>query len=377
MSLSVFPVLPGLTFTSLKTPKFDTLVMASPNSYEVRIQQTINPVWSFTLIFDFLHDFFWGGQFSVVSELRTLMGFFNQMGGKAQSFLYMDPDDNSVGPALSQAVWQANASYPVGYGILDAANHWQKVTTAGISGTTIPTFNDSGGTTPSGSVVFTDQGAYSSSGFPNTYLAGLSLVTDGLGNWFSPIQRTLDGIFYEDVTDLNGAIAVYVNGVLQTLGTDYTVGGPGLATPTQSYMGLYVAWPVSGLPGWVASHTYATNAEILDGNGHIQKATTGGTSGTTLPAFSLTGGTVNDNTVVWTDQGYNPSPTGPVTAQFNFYFRVRFNMDSVDFEKFLGTGSATAFPPAGQGGGVFTIGGSESQQGTGNLILCTARPTPL
>ena len=89
-----------------------------------------------------------------------------------------------------------------------------------------------------------------------------------------PIQRTLDGVFYEDITDLNGAITVYDNGVLRKPlpSIDYTVNGPGLALPTASYMGLYLKW-VS-------------------------------------------------------------EPTGPVTVQFHFYFRVRFQSDSQDFEKF-------------------------------------------
>lgn len=377
MSLSVFPVLPGLTYTVLKTPSFNTLVQSAPNDYEVRIQQTINPIWSFTLIYDFLHDFFWG-TWTTVSELRTLMGFFNQMGGNAGSFLLTDPDDYSVGPALSTIAWVANNIYPLGYGILDSANHWQKVTTAGTSGGTIPTFNHSGSTTTDGGVTWTDQGVYSG-GFPNTFLAGLSLVTDGLGNWFSPIQRTLNGVFYEDITDLNGSIAVYLNGALQNPGSpdfSYTIAGPGLATPTQSYMGMYIAWPTN-FTTWIASHAYATNAEIIDAAGHIQKATTGGTSGTTIPAFSDSGSTTTDNTVTWTDQGYNPSPSGPVTVQFDFYFRVRFDSDSQDFEKFCGTGSQAAAVIEGQGGGLWTIGGSEAQNGSGTLKLTTARPVPL
>lgn len=316
MSLPIFPTLPGLTFTVVKTPEFDTLVMTSPNHYEVRIQQMINPIWSWTLIYDFLHDFFWGS-FTTVSELRTMMGFFSQVGGKAGSFLFTDPDDYNVGPAL-------------------------------VSGT------------------------------PNTPLAQLSLVTDGIGNWYSPIQRTLNGVFYEDVTDLNGAIAVYLNGTLKTITTDYTVGGPGLALPTASYMGLYIAW-VTGFAPWVAAHSYALNAEILDPAGHIQKATTAGTSGATIPTFNDGGGTTPDGTgtLVWTDQGYNPGPTGPVTAEFNFYFRVRFDTDSQDFEKWANTGSAMAATIAGQGGGIYTIGGSEGQNGSGMLKLTTARPAPL
>jgi hypothetical protein len=317
MTLPVYPTLPGLTFTVLKTPEFDTLVMKAPNSYEVRIAQSINPVWKYTLLYDFLHDFPWG-TFTTASELRTLMGFFTWQSGMAGSFLFTDPDDSYVGTALLTTAWTRLTYKQLGQGILDVSGHWQKVTTGpGTTGSTLPTFSTSGGTTSDGSVVWTDQGHYAG-GFPNTPFAQLSLVNDGAGNYYSPIQRTLDGNFFEDVTDLNGSIVVYANGTLATVGSSagqYEVMGPGLALPTASYMGMYLKW------------------------------------------------------------GAGTPPTAPITAQFNFYFRVRFESDSQDFEKFLGLGSSVV--AAGQGGGFWTIGGSEAQNGTGTLKLCTARPTPL
>jgi hypothetical protein len=377
--LPVYPVLPGLTYTVLKTPGFDTLVQSAPNKYEVRIQQTTNPVWTYTLIYDFLHDSFWGPA-TFVSELRQLMGFFTQMGGKAKPFLLTDPDDNSVGPATLMTGWAATTFYPLGCGILDSAGHWQKITTPGTSGGTIPTFNHSGSTTSDGTAVWQDEGAgYGSSGIPNTFLAGLSLVNDGVGNYYSPIQRTLNGFFYEDITDLNGAIAVYNNATLATAGSgagQYTVLGPGLALPTASYMGMYLKWN-TGLSAWQATHSYATNTEILDPAGHIQKATTGGTSGATIPTFNDSAGTTTDGSVTWTDQGYNPGPTGNISAAFNFYFRVRFDKDEQDFEKWSGNNNTAGLPPSGQGGGLWTIGGSEAQNGAGTLILTTARPVSL
>jgi hypothetical protein len=315
VSLPVFPTLPGLTFTVVKSPEFNTLDQKSPNGYEVRISQTLNPMWHFTLVYEFLHDFPWGN-YPSISELRTLMGFFNAQSGMGASFLFTDPDDSYVGPALSTAQWQANTYQQLNTGILDSANHWQQVTTAGMSGATVPTWNHAGGTTTDSGAVWTDKGLYSASGFPNAPFAQLQLVNDGAGNYYSPIQRTLDGNFYEDVTDLNGGIAVYANGVLATQGSlsgQYLVQGPGLAISGSSYMGLYLKW-----------------------------------TGT---------------------------PTPPITAQFNYYFRVRFESDSLDFEKFMGVGSAAV--QAGQGGGYWTIGGSESMNGSGYLKLCTARPNPL
>jgi hypothetical protein len=319
MSLSVFPSLPGLTYTSMKTPKFNTLVQSGANEYEVRLPQYTNPVWTWTLIFDFLHDFFWGS-FETVSELRTLMGFVNDNYGKASSFLYTDPDDNSVGPAL------------VG-------------------------------------------------GLPNVPLAQLALVSDGVGNYYSPVQRTLDGTSFEDITDLNGAIAVYLDGTLAAAGSgvnQYTLEGPGLAIPGHSWMGMVLKWG-PGAPAWAAGHAYLMNDVILDPAGHIQKVTTAGTSGSTAPVFNDAGGSTPDGTgtLVWIDENYYSGPPAPVTAQFRFYFRVRFESDSQDFEKFLGAGSSAGAPPAGQGGGYWTIGGENSQNGSGTLVLRTARPVPL
>ena len=319
MTLPVFPSLPGLTYTTLKTPKFSTLDEEGSNGYEVRLPQYTNPIWSWTLIFDFLHDFFWGS-FTAISELRTLMGFFTDQYGKASAFLYTDPDDNYVGPALVSAA-------------------------------------------------------------PNTPLAQLALVSDGAGNYYSPVQRTLDGVGYEDITDLNGSIAVYLDGTLATAGAganEYTLVGPGLAIPGYSWLGMVLQWG-PGAPSWQASHAYALDAEIIDPAGHIQKATTAGTSGTDIPDFNDEGSTTPDGmgTLVWTDQGYYAGPAAPVTAQFHFYFRARFEADSQDFEKFAGIGSSAGQPPSGQGGGYWTVGGSESQNGTGTLVLRTARPVPL
>ena len=255
MSLPVFPSLPGLTYTTIKTPKFSSLVAPAPNGYESRVAQYQNPIWQWQLVFEFMHDFFWGS-FTSVSELRTLMGFFNAQSGQAASFLYTDPDDNYVGPALVSAA-------------------------------------------------------------SNVPLAQLQVVNDGAGNYYSPIQRTLDGVFYEDITDLNGAITVYANGSLASVGTgsgQYEVMGPGLAIPGYSFTGMYLKW--------------------------------------------------------------GSSPATPVTSQFNFYFRVRFSDDNQDFEKFASQGAAAGLPPAGQGGGWWTVGGGNSQNGASVLNLRTARPNP-
>jgi hypothetical protein len=301
MTLPVFPSgIRGLTWPVLKSSEFNTLVQEAANKMDTRIAQTYNPFWHWELVFDVLLDN--PAQLTsgfTYTDYRTLQGFFLSLQGSFGDFLLDDPSDDYVGPALS-------------------------------------------------------------SGSPNTQ-AELQLVSDGAGNYYSPVQRNFGGQFYEDVTDLNGSITVYADGTLQSQGPNYSVQGPGFALAGKSYMGLVLQW--ASPAAWQASHAYALNAIIMDPAGHLQKCTTAGTSGATIPTFNDSGSTTNDNTVIWTDQGYNPGPASPVTAQFNFYFRCRFEEDTQDFEQFLNQ--------------MWTIGGSESKNGSGYLKICSSRPAQI
>lgn len=206
MSLPLFPTLAGITFPSLKRSEFNTIIQNSPNMMDTRVSQTRNPFWHWETVIDFIDD----TPALTPTEAQVLRGFQLQLGGTAGDFLYTDPTDNSVGPAV-------------------------------ISGT------------------------------PNAQ-AQLQVITDGAGNYFSPIQRNIGG-FLEDIPDLNGAIAVYANGALKTGGgVDYTLLGPGLSVSGAAFMGMYLAWTAA--------------------------------------------------------------PAAPVTAQFSFYFRCRLEDDSMDFEQF-------------------------------------------
>jgi Conserved hypothetical protein 2217 (DUF2460) len=177
---------------------------------------------------------------ATLSEYRQLQGFLLALNGQAGDFCFSDPTDNAVGPAL------------IG-------------------------------------------------GVPNT-AAQLQVVNDGAGHYFSPVQRSFGGQFLEDITDLNGAIAVYDNGVLQTqvssapAAGQFVLAGPGLAVSGDSFMGMYLQW--------------------------------------------------------------GAAPTGPVTAQFNFYFRCRMEEDTQQFEQFLSS--------------MWTMGGSEGKT-SGSLKFMSSR----
>jgi hypothetical protein len=149
-------------------------------------------------------------------------------------------------------------------------------------------------------------------GVPNTY-AELQLVNDGAGTYFAPIQIHVGGQsgtdqtygFFWDVTDLqpsggadHSALSVYANGSLLTYGTDFVLAGPGLAVPGASFQGLYLA--------------------------------------------------------------FTSMPTAPITITCNFYWRVIFETDQIDFEQFLAL--------------MYTIGGSGAKNGSGQVKFVTAWP---
>lgn len=468
MTLAVFPSqIRGLGFNVLKSPAFKTLVQSAPNEYETRIPQTTNPVWTFQLVYNYLKDFPLDLlEDAITTDFRMMMDFFLSNQGERASFLFTDPDDNYVGPAV---------------------------------------LNDE----------------------PNAPLAQLQVVTDGAGNYYSPLQRTFGGTFYEDITDLNtsddggSTLAIYADGVLMTGGgVDYTLStSPGLALPTASYMGLYIKWTGTNAPSaptlskvagslpagtYFAKTTYVTsggsgettasaesslaigvgtpsaptlssssggslgirteyykityvnsfgetvgsaeaNLALTDGelanlaspaaagdatSWNVYGSTSEGTetlqngspiaigtpwveptSGLTTGGASVPGSTtalgdlvidspvsgrnisgwnayVSNSSGAEEKQNSSPiaistnltvssvatgavppavdssaSPSAPVTAQFNFYFRVRWGTDSQDFEKFMND--------------LWCIGGDYSKNGQGTLTLRTARPNPL
>jgi hypothetical protein len=96
--------------------------------------------------------------------------------------------------------------------------------------------------------------------------------------------------------------------------TGTTTAGSAQVTNVSSLVGLRVGESFSGegIPAnttilfvgtnWAPSRAFALGQTIV-GGGHTQKVTTAGTSGTTQPTWNTSGGTTDDGTVVWTDEG--------------------------------------------------------------------------
>lgn len=302
MSNALYPVnIKGLTWTILRTPQFNTIVQKSAAGYTVTIDQSQNPIWHNVLIYEYLYGNFPSPNNIVpnqpFSDIDTLTGFFLARYGKFDDFLFPDPTFYTAS-GIQSGVWQPLRVFPAKSVIIDGNGHAQLVTSAaGTSGATYPAFSTTGGVTVDGTLNWTDKG-YFPTGWPNAPVT-LPVVQDASGNYYSPIQRSIGGLYQEDITDLvPNTLQVYVAGGATSA---YTIGGPGLAVPGASYMGLYLSWGAA-------------------------------------------------------------APTQPVTATFNFYFRMRFEEDNQDFEQWAQQ--------------LYTIGGEKGKNGSGMLKMETSRPVP-
>lgn len=303
MSNLIYPTqIHGLSPQVVKTAEFSNINQKSPNGFSLRMPQYSNPIWHFHLEYNYIYDQQNSPQntrlYNPYSDIQYFIGFFTAMRGGFDDFLFMDESDYSAA-GIQGGVWQAGRQFNQGSVIIDQFGHAQLVTTGGTTGAYgygAPPFSQSGGSITDGSVVWQDQG-YFPEGWPNAQVT-LPIVSDADGNWFSPIQRSVAGLYMEDVTDLvPGTLSIYSNGILKSGITDYTLSGPGLALPGHSYAGMYVAWP--------------------------------------------------------------SEPTAPITANFQFYFRMKFEEDTQDFEKWAKE--------------LWTIGGSKAKNGSGYVKLETSR----
>src|SRR6266704_3127143 len=295
MSNALFPsAVRGLTYTVTKSQENSATLQQSPGLVSSAILRAQNPRWHWRLSYEVLFDDILRPNPSYTyTDFQTMLGFCQARYSNYDDFLFLDPDDNYVGPALITAAWIPNYPYMLGTIIL-AAGHAQQVAAApggARSGFNTPPWNLGGGTTTDGGLTWQDLGA--SAGYPNPQ-ATLQVWSDGVTS-YSPVQRNLGGQVWEDITDLVSNIVVYDNGVPTT---SYTINSGGLAIGGNSCQWLYLTW--------------------------------------------LT------------------PPAGPVTATFNFYFRVRLEESANDFEKFANL--------------MWAIGGEQGSSGKGYLKLVSSPP---
>jgi len=166
MSNVVWPTLPGLGWSVIKTPKWNTKIQTGVSGREQRTAMAAYPIYSFSLFYEILR----GGSPNL--ELEKLMGFFLARQGSYDNFLFTDANDNAV---TAQSIGSGNAS-----------------TTA---------FQ-----------------------LTRTFGAGGFLYT-------------------EPTMNINSTPSIYLNGVLKTVTTDYTINSTGMVTfTTPPGIGVAVTW---------------------------------------------------------------------------------------------------------------------------------------
>lgn len=87
MSNTVFPQLPGLAWGTSKKPTWNTRVQKSVSGKRMAVGYMSYPTYLYTVSFNILREF------STYTELEQLQGFFNQMKGQFDTFLFTDPED--------------------------------------------------------------------------------------------------------------------------------------------------------------------------------------------------------------------------------------------------------------------------------------------
>lgn len=93
------PVLPGLSWSRHKTPAFSTRVASHVSGREVRLPLQQYPLYGFEATYSGLTSASSPAAALAglgTSSLQSLMGLFLQLQGQFATFLYTDPDDNTV-----------------------------------------------------------------------------------------------------------------------------------------------------------------------------------------------------------------------------------------------------------------------------------------
>lgn len=90
MSSLVYPALPGIMFNSVRSPEFNNGLQRALSTKESRIAYQAFPSMAWTLDYELLRDYV------TPSDFKALFGLYMAVGGRWDTFLYSDPVFNSV-----------------------------------------------------------------------------------------------------------------------------------------------------------------------------------------------------------------------------------------------------------------------------------------
>ncbi len=242
---------------------------------------------------------------------------------------YLPTPSEQFGTTM-QTTWAPAAAYTAGQFIIDLSGTVQVVQTAGTTGAATPSWNANfAGTTTDGGVTWLNNGSWAWQ--PNTpYVKGQFVIDPGgfmqvvatagtsassPPNWTqpeNPSATTPDGIIWQpggnarwqpDIQYNAGQLILDSNGNVQTAQTGGISGdwepqwatNPGVTTQDSG-----VVWNNLGSAPWQASTAYSAGQAIVDSAGMIQVASIGGLSGPAAPAWNeAADATTVDAAVIW------------------------------------------------------------------------------
>jgi hypothetical protein len=98
-------VMKGLAYSVHKKPLFKTNISSASSGFEARYAMMAFPIWEYELTYEFMTDE------AQTDALQTMMGFFLQMMGSGNNFLFKDPDDYESSMSLMAPYNDSTVTY--------------------------------------------------------------------------------------------------------------------------------------------------------------------------------------------------------------------------------------------------------------------------
>jgi hypothetical protein len=103
VSSIVYPTLPGLSIEVRRTYVWKTFVQEALSGKQSTLAMRQFPLVSYELTYNLLRDTGAPGFGGGTSEIKSIVGLFNQVQGRWDTFLFTDPDFNTITPANASA----------------------------------------------------------------------------------------------------------------------------------------------------------------------------------------------------------------------------------------------------------------------------------
>lgn len=112
--MQVYPQVRGLTFQGKRIPEFQTMVQQASSGREVRLSYFVDPLWHWELNYGYLKD----NPNDLIptkteTDLAILQGFFLQMAGRLEPFLF---DDVTPGYTAGSGPWDSVTAQSIATG---------------------------------------------------------------------------------------------------------------------------------------------------------------------------------------------------------------------------------------------------------------------